>query len=127
MRSKCMVNPARNLSLSSIDIRPSGRLSARITAGAAAVFFKFLVILQTLFMTPVEIEKLIAAGLQGCRVNVRSDDNTHFEALVISTEFAGKRPLQRHQMIYRALGDAMGGVIHALSIQALTPEEHAAG
>jgi acid stress-induced BolA-like protein IbaG/YrbA len=78
-------------------------------------------------MTPAEIEKLIAAGLKGCHVHVRSDDNTHFEALVVSTEFAGKRPLQRHQMIYRTLGDAMGGVIHALSIQALTPEEHAAG
>ena len=83
--------------------------------------------LQTLFMTPAEIEKLIVAGLQGCRVNVHSDDNTHFEALVISAEFAGKRPLQRHQMVYRTLGPSMGGLIHALSIQALTPEEHAAG
>jgi len=127
MRSKCMANPAGKLSIAALDIRPSGGLSARITAGNAPVFFKFPVILQTLFMTPAEIEKLIAAGLQGCHVNVRRDDNTHFEALVVSTEFAGKRPLQRHQMIYRTLGDAMGGVIHALSIQALTPEEHAAG
>jgi len=82
---------------------------------------------KTLYMTPAEIEKLIAAGLQGCRVDVRSDDNTHFEALVVSAEFAGKRPLQRHQMVYRTLGDAVGGDIHALSIQALTPEEYAAG
>jgi acid stress-induced BolA-like protein IbaG/YrbA len=82
---------------------------------------------KTLFMTPAEIEKLIAAGLQGCKVDVRTDDNTHFEALVVSAEFAGKRPLQRHQMVYRTLGNAMGDVIHALSIQALTPDEYAAG
>lgn len=82
---------------------------------------------KTLYMTPAEIEKLIVAGLQGSRVTVHSDDNTHFEALVVSAEFAGKRPLQRHQMVYRTLGDAVGGDIHALSIQALTPEEHAAG
>ena len=75
-------------------------------------------------MTPAEIEKLIAAGLQGCSVKVLSDDNTHFEAIIVSAEFAGKRPLQRHQMVYRTLGDAVGGAIHALSIQALTPEEH---
>jgi acid stress-induced BolA-like protein IbaG/YrbA len=77
-------------------------------------------------MTPADIEKLIAAGLHGCQVKVYSDDNTHFEALVVSAEFAGKRPLQRHQMVYRTLGDAMGGVIHALSIRALTPDEQAA-
>ena len=76
-------------------------------------------------MTPAEIENLISAGMPDCQVSVSSDDNTHFEALIISADFAGKRPLQRHQMIYRALGDKMGGEIHALSIQALTPEEQA--
>jgi acid stress-induced BolA-like protein IbaG/YrbA len=77
-------------------------------------------------MTPAEIEQLIAAGMPGCTVRVSSDDNTHFDALVISAEFAGKRPLQRHQMVYGTLGDKMGGEIHALSIQALTPDEPSA-
>ncbi len=76
-------------------------------------------------MTPGEIEQLIAAGLEGCQVSVTSDDNTHFEAVVISADFAGKRPLQRHQMVYKTLGELMGGEIHALSIQALTPDEQA--
>lgn len=76
-------------------------------------------------MTPAEIEQLIAAGLDGCQVRVSSDDNTHFDAIVVSPEFAGKRPLQRHQMVYKTLGELMGGEIHALSIQALTPEEQA--
>ena len=57
---------------------------------------------------------------------MRSDDNTHYEAVVIARSFDGKRPLQRHQMVYAALGDKMGGEIHALSIQAMTPDEAAA-
>ena len=78
-------------------------------------------------MTPAEIEQLIIAGMPDCQVQVVSDDNTHFEAIVISAAFAGKRPLQRHQMVYRTLGELMGGEIHALSIQALTAEEQASG
>ncbi len=78
-------------------------------------------------MTPSEIEALITAGLPDCDARVMSDDNTHFEAVVVSAEFAGKRPLQRHQLVYKTLGDLMGGEIHALSIQALTPDEQAAG
>ena len=77
-------------------------------------------------MTPAEIEALIAAGLPDATVQVSSDDNTHFEATIVSSEFAGKRQLQRHQMVYKTLGERMGGEIHALSIQALTPDEHTA-
>jgi len=77
-------------------------------------------------MTPADIEQLILAGLPGSEVAVKSDDNTHFEAVVVSEVFVGKRPLQRHQMVYRTLGEAMGGEIHALSIDARTPEEHSA-
>jgi acid stress-induced BolA-like protein IbaG/YrbA len=78
-------------------------------------------------MTPAQISEMITAGLPGSIVEVSSDDNTHFDAVVVCDEFAGKRPLQRHQMVYKTLGDAMGGDIHALSIQALTPTEQAAG
>jgi acid stress-induced BolA-like protein IbaG/YrbA len=77
-------------------------------------------------MTPEQIKKMIESGLADCSAIVKSDDNTHFDAIVVSAAFAGKRPLQRHQMIYAALGSAMGTDIHALSIQAMTPEESAA-
>lgn len=59
-------------------------------------------------------------------VDVRSDDNTHFAALVISDAFQGVRSLARHQLIYRALGELVGREIHALSIDAQTPAEAAA-
>ncbi len=74
-------------------------------------------------MTPQEIETLIRAYLPDTTVTVQSTDNVHFEALVVSPAFTGKRTLQRHRLIYGALGDRIGGDIHALSIQAYTPEE----
>jgi len=78
-------------------------------------------------MTPEQIKTLLEANLAGCTATVFSEDNTHFEATVISDDFAGKRPLQRHQMVYGALGDKIGGDIHALSIKALTPDEAGSG
>jgi len=74
-------------------------------------------------MNPEEIEALILAGLPGCEVTVLSDDNTHYEAVVVSDAFEGKRPLMRHQMVYQTLGELVGNEIHALSIQAFTPAE----
>ena len=74
-------------------------------------------------MTPQQVEQLIQTGLPDAQVNVMSEDDTHFDAVVISSQFAGKRPLQRHQMVYQTLGELMGGEIHALSIQAKTPDE----
>ncbi len=78
-------------------------------------------------MTPEEVQTMIEANLAGCTATVTSADNTHYEAIVISADFTGKRPLQRHQMVYSALGDKIGGDIHALSIKAQTPEEAGAG
>lgn len=69
------------------------------------------------------IEQLIQQNLPEARVSVSSPDNVHFEALVVSPAFAGKAMLQRHRMIYAALGERMGGEIHALSIRAVTPAE----
>ena len=76
-------------------------------------------------MTPEHVAHLIRAGLPGATVRVESDDNTHFAARVVAKEFAGKRPIARHQLIYRTLGELMGREIHAMSIEALTPEESA--
>jgi acid stress-induced BolA-like protein IbaG/YrbA len=77
-------------------------------------------------MNPERVAELIRAGLPGADVLVQSDDNTHFAARVIAREFAGKRGIARHQLVYRALGELVGREIHALSIEALTPEEWAA-
>lgn len=74
-------------------------------------------------MDPSEITQLIKDGFDDAVVRVMSDDNTHFQALVVAAEFEGKRSVARHQMIYQCLGALVGNEVHALSITALTPEE----
>jgi len=76
-------------------------------------------------MDPTEITRLIENGLPEADVRVMSDDNTHFEAVVISDDFDGKRPLARHQLVYQCLGSLMGNEIHAMSIRAHTRGEWA--
>ena len=78
-------------------------------------------------MSVDEVARLIRAGLPGAQVEVRSDDQTHFAARVVAREFAGQRSVARHQLVYRTLGERMGREIHALSIEALTPEESQRG
>ena len=74
-------------------------------------------------VNPQQVAELIRAGLPGADVRVESDDNTHFAARVVSKDFTGKRSIARHQLIYKTLGELMGREIHAMSIEALTPEE----
>lgn len=74
---------------------------------------------------PEDIQRLLEAGLPGARVRV-SGDGHHFEAVVVSERFAGKGPVERHQMVYRILGDRMKSEIHALSLRTLTFEEDTA-
>jgi len=76
-------------------------------------------------MNPKQVADLIQRGLPGSRASVTSDDNVHFEAVVVAERFGGLRALQRHQLVYATLGGAMGGEIHALALKALTPEEYA--
>jgi len=76
-------------------------------------------------MNPQQIAAQIQAGLAGAKAMVSSDDNVHFEAVVVAPAFAGKRAVQRHQMVYAALGAAVGNEIHALALQVFTPEEYA--
>jgi acid stress-induced BolA-like protein IbaG/YrbA len=77
-------------------------------------------------VTPDDVKRYIAAGLE-CEALEVSGDGQHFEALIVSRLFEGKRLVQRHQLVYRALGDRMREEIHALSMRTLTPEEHQAG
>jgi len=72
--------------------------------------------------TPESIRAGIAAGLECEHVEVVGDGQ-HFQALVVAAGFAGRSRVQRHQMVYAALGSRMREEIHALSMRTLTPEE----
>ena len=47
----------------------------------------------------------------------------HFSVTIVSSRFQGCSTLERHRLVYQALGDMMPGEIHALSIRARAPEE----
>jgi acid stress-induced BolA-like protein IbaG/YrbA len=75
-----------------------------------------------MFPTPELVKSYILAALDCSHVEVEGDGQ-HFSAVIVSTAFAGKRLIQRHQLVYAALGDRMREEIHALSMKTLTPEE----
>ena len=69
-----------------------------------------------------EIKEKIEQGFADCEVFVEGDGR-HFQAIVVSDDFSGKNMVQQHQLVYQALGDKVGGDIHALSISTYTNEE----
>ena len=73
--------------------------------------------------TPELIQGYIAAGLPCTHLQV-DGDGQHFNALIVSPAFVGKRSIQRHQMVYAALGERMREEIHALSMKTMTPDEY---
>jgi stress-induced morphogen len=68
------------------------------------------------------IQHLLVTTLPECQAVVRDDanDGEHFSAEVTSSAFAGKRLVQQHQLVYKALGDHMYNDIHALAIKTYT-------
>jgi len=57
--------------------------------------------------------------------NVPKGSESHFKVVVVSTEFEGKSLIQRHRLVNQALAEELKHPIHALSIQAKTPEQWA--
>jgi BolA family transcriptional regulator, general stress-responsive regulator len=78
------------------------------------------VLSQSLSVKAIEVidDSHLHAGHAGAR-----DGRGHYRVRIVATEFEGLRPIQRHQLVYRSLGDLMQTDIHALSIAALTPAE----
>jgi acid stress-induced BolA-like protein IbaG/YrbA len=77
---------------------------------------------MTMEPSPDDVRRYIADGL-ACEELQVEGDGRHFDALVVSSAFEGKSRVQRHQIVYAALGSRMREEVHALSIKALTPAE----
>ena len=74
-------------------------------------------------MTADQLKDLISAGLP-CEYITLEGDGRHWYATIVSTEFEGKRLIQRHQRVYATLGDRMKtDEVHALSMKTFTPAE----
>jgi len=72
-----------------------------------------------------EIRRRVEEAIPGAAAKVRdtTGGGDHFELIVISSNFEGKGLVERHRMVYAALGPAVGGEIHALALKTLTPAE----
>ena len=75
-------------------------------------------------VTPEQLKEWIEGGFDNANVSVEGDGH-HFEAVIIANEFEGKSRIQRHQLVYAALGDKMKAEVHALSMKTLTSSEAA--
>lgn len=74
-------------------------------------------------MQSEQIKKIIADGVP-CETLHVEGDGEHFEALIVSSQFAGKSRVQRQQMVNAILRTYFdSGELHALSMKTITPEE----
>lgn len=75
-------------------------------------------LLQTLQPESIEIidDSALHAGHAGAR------EGGHYRLRIVSAQFAGKKTMERHRMVYAALVSLMQNGIHALSINAQTPD-----
>jgi len=73
-------------------------------------------------VTPESIQKDIEKGMNTSYLKVIGDGQ-HFEAVIVSDEFAGLSRIQRQQRVNKALGERITGDIHALSMKTFTPQE----
>jgi len=75
-------------------------------------------------LDPDQVRALLDAGFPGAEIELVDLTGTkdHYQARIVSAAFAGKSLIEQHQLVYRALGDAMAGPIHALALRTYTPE-----
>lgn len=74
--------------------------------------------------SPESIRARLLAAFPRAQVDITDLTGTqdHFEAVVVAGEFDGKSRLEQHKMVYAALGELMGGPIHALALTTRAPQ-----
>ncbi len=71
-----------------------------------------------------ELKQLIEQSIPTKLVTVKSDDDVHFDVVVISSAFDGLNLVKRQQLVYKSLGDLIStGKVHALSLKTYTSHE----
>jgi len=74
-------------------------------------------------ISPAQVEAMIQAELPDAQVKVMTADGEHYEVIVVSSAFEGKRLVQQHQLVYKAIQKEMlSGEIHAMAVKTFTPE-----
>ena len=71
-----------------------------------------------------DLEIMLRDNLPGAEVVVKSDDGTHFNAVVITDAFITKRTIERQKIVYAIIGSLItSGAVHALSLKTFTKQE----
>lgn len=80
-------------------------------------------------MDATKLKEIIESGIPDASAEAVDLKGTgdHFEVTVVAASFEGKSLVARHRLVYDALGDAMQSEIHALMINALSPDQHREG
>jgi acid stress-induced BolA-like protein IbaG/YrbA len=76
-------------------------------------------------ITPTQVKAAIEAGIPDAIVKITdlTGGGDHYQAVVVSSVFAGKSPIQQHQLVYGTVRAEMAsGAIHALALKTYTPE-----
>ncbi len=78
-------------------------------------------------MDQADVKSLLAKAFPDADIELVDLTGTkdHYQARIVSSAFAGKSPVEQHQLVYAALGPAMNGPIHALALKTYTPESWA--
>jgi stress-induced morphogen len=76
---------------------------------------------------PADVERALREAFPDADIELVDLTGTrdHYQARIVSGAFAGKTAIEQHQLVYQALGAAMNGPIHALSLKTYTPESWA--
>lgn len=75
-------------------------------------------------LEPEKVQALLLTAFPGADIDLVDLTGTrdHYQARIVSEAFAGRSLVEQHQLVYRALGEAMSGPIHALALKTYTPE-----
>jgi len=75
--------------------------------------------------TADQIKNILEKAFPQAQVAVTDLTGTqdHYQVRIVTEAFKGKNLMSRHREVYKAIGNPVGGEIHALSLQTLTPEE----
>ncbi len=73
--------------------------------------------------SPDDLRARLLAAFPAAHVEVTDLTGTHdhFQAVVVAADFHGKSRVEQHKMVYAALGELMGGPIHALALTTREP------
>jgi BolA family transcriptional regulator, general stress-responsive regulator len=74
-------------------------------------------------LAPTRLDLIDESARHAGHAGARLQGESHFRITIVASAFAGKSRIERHRLVFQALGSLMESDIHALAITALTPAE----